>query len=321
MKSTRQRVQWRTPLSLRLPKIKRNALQRAASRFPRWLPLALLWRPAGRAPRSPARGEGLPKFNSFATHVHAQVNRFASTVLQQTLGVGRTTAERFYRSIERSMLRLERRERAERVAALPSVQRSHEPGAASPRVAEFTPTAPRQASDGSRGRVPLDLSPSERVGGRRAARSRMPRRPELTTAATPAQAVSSSVRGFSPVAMVGRPRRDESRPSGTEARAKLNPVEFFSSAPELVWRQGSEPKTTDSRGTASQEARIAGDAPMPAASAGRPAAVVHSIAESPVERRPTRLSDLEPSFVDRLADDVIRRVERRTRIERERRGL
>jgi hypothetical protein len=30
---------------------------------------------------------------------------------------------------------------------------------------------------------------------------------------------------------------------------------------------------------------------------------------------------LDPALVDRLADDVIRRVERRVRIERERRGL
>jgi hypothetical protein len=34
-----------------------------------------------------------------------------------------------------------------------------------------------------------------------------------------------------------------------------------------------------------------------------------------------QISDLDPRFVDRLTDDVIRRVERRVRIERERRGL
>ena len=33
------------------------------------------------------------------------------------------------------------------------------------------------------------------------------------------------------------------------------------------------------------------------------------------------MTDLDPAFVDRLTDDVIRRVERRVRIERERRGL
>jgi hypothetical protein len=34
-----------------------------------------------------------------------------------------------------------------------------------------------------------------------------------------------------------------------------------------------------------------------------------------------QISDLDPRLVDRLTDDVIRRVERRVRIERERRGL
>jgi hypothetical protein len=33
------------------------------------------------------------------------------------------------------------------------------------------------------------------------------------------------------------------------------------------------------------------------------------------------MADLEPGLLDRLTDDVIRRVERRVRIERERRGL
>ncbi|HEV8209501.1 MAG TPA: hypothetical protein VGP77_05245 [Vicinamibacterales bacterium] len=38
-------------------------------------------------------------------------------------------------------------------------------------------------------------------------------------------------------------------------------------------------------------------------------------------RIPVRPGDFEPGVLDRLADDVIRRVERRVRIERERRGL
>jgi hypothetical protein len=33
------------------------------------------------------------------------------------------------------------------------------------------------------------------------------------------------------------------------------------------------------------------------------------------------MTDLDPRLVDRLTDDVIRRLERRVRIERERRGL
>ncbi|HEV8216389.1 MAG TPA: hypothetical protein VGP95_11155 [Gemmatimonadaceae bacterium] len=36
---------------------------------------------------------------------------------------------------------------------------------------------------------------------------------------------------------------------------------------------------------------------------------------------PAQMKDLDPRVIDRLADDVIRRVERRARIERERRGM
>jgi hypothetical protein len=44
-------------------------------------------------------------------------------------------------------------------------------------------------------------------------------------------------------------------------------------------------------------------------------------AEAMRTRIPVRPGDFEPGVLDRLADDVIRRVERRVRIERERRGL
>lgn len=55
------------------------------------------------------------------------------------------------------------------------------------------------------------------------------------------------------------------------------------------------------------DATDAHEAPPVEASRPRPATV--------------RFADFEPGLVDRLTDDVIRRVERRVRIERERRGL
>ena len=50
-----------------------------------------------------------------------------------------------------------------------------------------------------------------------------------------------------------------------------------------------------------------------------------SIADTPARelKRPAvlQISDLDATVVERLTDDVIRRVERRVRIERERRGM
>jgi hypothetical protein len=42
---------------------------------------------------------------------------------------------------------------------------------------------------------------------------------------------------------------------------------------------------------------------------------------TPQRTTPLQFGDLDASLLDRLTDDVIRRVERRVRIERERRGL
>lgn len=41
----------------------------------------------------------------------------------------------------------------------------------------------------------------------------------------------------------------------------------------------------------------------------------------PAVRTALRSQPLDPAYVDRLADDVIRRIDHRLRIERERRGL
>jgi hypothetical protein len=63
------------------------------------------------------------------------------------------------------------------------------------------------------------------------------------------------------------------------------------------------------------------------AGANHPAAIQSSIG-TPAPRAgrgdataPLQMSELDPRLVDRLTDTVIRSVERRVRIERERRGL
>jgi hypothetical protein len=59
-----------------------------------------------------------------------------------------------------------------------------------------------------------------------------------------------------------------------------------------------------------------------AVSAGRDGAAAAPRADAPpADRRAPAVTSLDPVLVDRLTDDVIRRVERRIRIERERRGV
>jgi hypothetical protein len=86
----------------------------------------------------------------------------------------------------------------------------------------------------------------------------------------------------------------------------------------LVWRSaGPDP----GRSSASPSRAMAASSPSasPSNPTGAPAMVPAADPARP--RVPVRTADFEPGVLDRLADDVIRRVERRARIERERRGL
>jgi hypothetical protein len=89
--------------------------------------------------------------------------------------------------------------------------------------------------------------------------------------------------------------------------------------PELAWRRAAPTATPAAGDGADSDAPNAAQraaarsfptretAPEPPAPASRPA--------------PRRLTELDPALVDRLADDVIRRIEKRARIERDRRGF
>jgi hypothetical protein len=105
---------------------------------------------------------------------------------------------------------------------------------------------------------------------------------------------------------------------GSRAREPQGLKFQFDRAEELVWRRKLPAKRIDELETE----------PERSGSFRRPA--VHSLAtmEEPVGASPqiakaeaAPVATLDPSVLDRLTDDVIRRVEQRIRIERERRGL
>lgn len=91
-------------------------------------------------------------------------------------------------------------------------------------------------------------------------------------------------------------------------------------SPDIVWRRPAAPVTTREageptrRGIATSSRELAGSIQAPARSAAD--AVAGSTPPLPLQPIP-----FDAALVDRLTDDVIRRVERRVRIERERRGL
>lgn len=92
----------------------------------------------------------------------------------------------------------------------------------------------------------------------------------------------------------------------------------FDNPEELVWHRGVRSPTAMAQN---------GDQERPESSHRQPLQSMPSHAEAPavspaIERTAaTQLTKIDPGLMDRLADDVIRRVEKRLRIERERRGL
>lgn len=86
--------------------------------------------------------------------------------------------------------------------------------------------------------------------------------------------------------------------------------------PELVWRRPAKPPSPD----VEDQARPASTLTPSSVRSQRATTIVAP--EQPIfASAQTHPQNLDPGFMDRLTDDVIRRVEKRVRIERERRGL
>ncbi len=101
----------------------------------------------------------------------------------------------------------------------------------------------------------------------------------------------------------------------TESPRKPVPLSGSSVSPQLVWRKAAAPADSGNS-PAHEEPRTLPGFARPAPSVG----TAHST-DAQVASQRTAAAALDPAMVDRLADDVIRRMERRIRIERERRGI
>lgn len=296
-----------------------------AQRFPRWLPLALHWKPASRraSPTVP-RAQTVSHLHLMATHLHAQLQVFAGGVLTRTIACARAhlAPERIFRSMAGSAPLPWRRSGQRDALKAPSM-RSSVRELRAPLSGAQAPIALRSAS--RREETPHHAfltSPELRRPGAEQAVSRglrgkpLPAMPKSTSRPSIAR-----VDGLWPHdarverAHVGAVQRQESEPP-----PRMTPAPAFSHTPELIWRKDSPSRRHAVQDAASSEPQVAGR-PATTTAAGTTVVQSPSRPDRPPVRRPLSLSDLEPSFVDRLAEDVIRRVERHARIERERRGL
>lgn len=116
----------------------------------------------------------------------------------------------------------------------------------------------------------------------------------------------------------GNPHRSPERPV-RPVRPVRKAVRFkIDVTEELVWRRATRP-STEVVDLEHQEAAF-DSFDRPAARSSQSHEVVNS-SPSPERAAVMQITTLDPGLLDRLTDDVIRRVEQRVRIERQRRGL
>ena len=131
-----------------------------------------------------------------------------------------------------------------------------------------------------------------------------------------------------PFKMQSRILQQWSLPVTARSRSQIDPVTpargnkllspRFSRTEELVWRRVSK-TTTDVTDRVRHQQVLDSTEPSSYSVANQQAAVAVARAMEAAAAIP--ITKLDPALMDRLANDVIRRVEQRVRIERERRGL
>lgn len=142
--------------------------------------------------------------------------------------------------------------------------------------------------------------------------------PIVTSVRAPETTVSAQPRRRA-IMTLANPER-ESRGAPTQATSK--PMRSPAAVASLVWRKSTSPAPVqvDEQSIAESDstpARARPGSPPPIGSTAPPVPAF----TAQQTREAVRANLLDSAVADRLADDVIRRVEKRMRIERERRGL
>ncbi len=114
--------------------------------------------------------------------------------------------------------------------------------------------------------------------------------------------------------------RSRNQSSGHSERARESTVlTQYQRTEELVWRRLSKTTTDITERVRHLESIVSSEQPSSRSASSQQSTVAVASAMEAVAAMP--VTKLDPALMDRLANDVIRRVEQRVRIERERRGL
>jgi len=113
-------------------------------------------------------------------------------------------------------------------------------------------------------------------------------------------------------------RNEQNSRTDDRAQTRRSALQFYR-AEELFWRRVSKTTTEINECVRHLESIEPADRPSLRSTSNQPGAVDMARVMEQVAAMP--ITKLHPALIDRLANDVIRRVEQRVRIERERRGL
>jgi hypothetical protein len=115
-----------------------------------------------------------------------------------------------------------------------------------------------------------------------------------------------------------RSRDQENARTNQIALTRLSAPQQYRRTEELVWRRVSQTTTETSKRVRDLDSMESRERPPVHSATNQQTAATEARA---LEQAAATLTTLHPALMDRLANDVIRRVEQRVRIERERRGL
>jgi hypothetical protein len=295
--------------------------QSAAARFARrysrsrlralllpWLPLVLRWKRAGKVPvvyHSHVHrhfgllpGAGPRRAHATPLAVTSTFHRVERSIVERPRPDARDSAPS-----RREMKTLAGRKGPDAVRAVQGPNASLEPVA---RVTKERPTAA----------TPFPAPAT------RAFRTTLPTSGSGVGAAAAMEPTRTSIRGPGRLFMSEPLVLQAHRPPQTKSAMRSDAAAVFATTvvhgSDLLWRAPTETSLRAAPGIARDEARAAPAESLSRAAlpTGKPPSAVASASPAPA-----RSMSLDRALVDRLADDVIRRVERRARIERERRGL
>lgn len=320
--------------------------RRATRRAPHvWLPIALRWRRQRKQLEKRRLGRAAAPAEAWLAHVHLHFTlRVARTAVFASRAAATAPQAHVYRHLHTRLRELRRRDevRAAIAPEAPQVERvlsRHSTVVRSrtvlhagriPNPFAAAPSAAPRVADGLRSRPTLLRTRSTSIATRTVRASsiatrivvdranRMLFRATRTNVRVSTSATHDRTRSVERLAHIRtRELRIFHRLVSTMALSARNPARESRTSqgvppgrpPELVWR--SAPTPVAESGAAMQHAAIhsaAAQQKPPEAAARTGGAAL-------------QLKDFDAPLLDRLTDDVIRRVERRTRVERERRGL